>query len=150
MKELINATKQMNQILHQCEEDGDTFDTTLNKLSRVKVHGVIFPTLMLMEIIDKFAEGYKERQKKIEIPASEEEYKKEDHHPTAGCLEFLGSMPNHFARHSYIAKPKVGEFYLFPSWLTHQVYPFRSEGERRSLAFNIHFTFDAPVKGVDV
>ena len=64
MKELINATKQMNQILHQCEEDGDTFDTTLNKLSRVKVHGVIFPTLMLMEIIDKFAEGYKERQKK--------------------------------------------------------------------------------------
>ena len=76
MKELINATKQMNQILHQCEEDGDTFDTTLNKLSRVKVHGVIFPTLMLMEIIDKFAEGYKERQKKVEIPASEEELQK--------------------------------------------------------------------------
>ena len=36
MKELTNATRQMNQILHQCEEDGDTFDTTLNKLSRVK------------------------------------------------------------------------------------------------------------------
>ena len=76
MKELTDATKQINQILHQCEEDGDTFDTTLNKLSRVKVHGVIFPTLMLMEIIDKFAEGYRERQKKIEIPASEEELQK--------------------------------------------------------------------------
>jgi hypothetical protein len=48
MKELTDATRQMNQILHQCEEDGDTFDTTLNKLSRVKVHGVIFPTLMLI------------------------------------------------------------------------------------------------------
>ena len=83
-------------------------------------------------------------------PGFEEEYKKEDHHPTAGCLEFLGSMPNHFARHSYIAKPKVGDFYLFPSWLTHQVYPFRSEGERRSLAFNIHFTMDKPIKGVNV
>ena len=83
-------------------------------------------------------------------PKFDEEYKKEDHHPTAGCLEFLGSMPNHFARHSYIAKPKVGEFYLFPSWLTHQVYPFRSEGERRSLAFNIHFTMDKPIKGVNV
>ena len=59
-------------------------------------------------------------------PGFEAEYAKEDHHPTAGCLEFLGSMPNHFARHSYIAKPKVGEFYLFPSWLTHQVYPFRT------------------------
>ena len=76
MKELINATKQMNQILHQCEEDGDTFDTTLNKLSRVKVHGVIFPTLMLLEIIDKFAEGYNERQKKINIPATEDEIRK--------------------------------------------------------------------------
>ena len=83
-------------------------------------------------------------------PNFDAEYAKEDHHPTAGCLEFLGSMPNHFARHSYIAKPKVGEFYLFPSWLTHQVYPFRSEGERRSLAFNIHFTMDKPIKGVNV
>ena len=83
-------------------------------------------------------------------PKFEEEYAKEDHHKTAGCLEFLGSMPNHFARHSYIVKPKVGDFYLFPSWLTHQVYPFRSEGERRSLAFNIHFTMDKPIKGVNV
>jgi len=83
-------------------------------------------------------------------PKFEEEYKSEDHHPTAGCLEFLGSMPNHFANHSYLVKPEVGDFYLFPSWLTHQVYPFRSEGERRSFAFNVHFTLDAPVKGVDV
>ena len=65
----------------------------------------------------------------LKVPLGfEEEYKKEDHHPTAGCLEFLGSIPNHFARHSYIVKPKVGDFYLFPSWLAHQVYPFRCEG----------------------
>ena len=83
-------------------------------------------------------------------PGFDAEYAKEDHHPTAGCLEFLGSIPNHFARHSYIAKPQVRDFYLFPSWLTHQVYPFRSEGERRSLAFNIHFTMDKPIKGVNV
>ena len=83
-------------------------------------------------------------------PGFEAEYKKEDHHPTAGCLEFLGSIPNHFARHSYIAKPEVGDFYLFPSWLTHQVYPFRCEGERRSMAFNVHFSTKDPVKGLDV
>ena len=87
----------------------------------------------------------------LKVPLGfEEEYKKEDHHATAGCLEFLGSIPNHFARHSYITKPEVGDFYLFPSWLTHQVYPFRSKGERRSLAFNVHFTLDNPVKGVNV
>ena len=76
MKELTNATRQMNQILHQCEEEGDNFDTTLNKLSNVKVHEVVFPTLMLMEIIDRFAEGYKERQNKINIPSSEEDLQK--------------------------------------------------------------------------
>ena len=76
MQELINAAKKINQILHQCEEEGDNFDTTLNKLSNVKVHEVVFPTLMLMEIIDRFAEGYKERQNKINIPSSEEELQK--------------------------------------------------------------------------
>ena len=82
-------------------------------------------------------------------PGFEKEYEKEDHHPTAGCLEFLGSIPNHFANHSYLVKPEVGDFYLFPSWLTHQVYPFRSKGERRSMAFNVHFTIDGLVKGVN-
>ena len=87
----------------------------------------------------------------LKVPAGfNEEYKKEDHHPTAGCLEFLGSIPNHFARHSYIVKPEVGDFYLFPSWLSHQVYPFRCEGERRSMAFNVHFSTKEPIKGIDV
>jgi len=87
----------------------------------------------------------------LKVPAGfKAEYEKEDHHPTAGCLEFLGSIPNHFARHSYIVKPEVGDFYLFPSWLAHQVYPFRCEGERRSMAFNVHFSTKEPVKGIDV
>ena len=80
----------------------------------------------------------------------EEEYRREDHHPTVGCLEFLGSMPGHFSKHSYLVKPVIGDVYLFPSQLAHQVYPFRSEGERRSLAFNVHFSLkkqsDQPVK----
>ena len=82
----------------------------------------------------------------LKVPSGfEEEYKKEDHHPTAGCLEFLGSIPNHFARHSYVVKPKVGDFYLFPSWLAHQVYPFRCEGARRSMSFNVDFSTKEPV-----
>ena len=76
MKELMEAARKMNAILHKCEEEGDNMDVTLNKLNTVRVHGVTFPTLMLLEIIDKFAEGYKERQKKVEIPASEEELQK--------------------------------------------------------------------------
>jgi hypothetical protein len=38
---------------------------------------------------------------------------------------------------STLIKPKVGEMYVFPSWLQHMVYPFSGEGERRSLSANI-------------
>ena len=78
----------------------------------------------------------------------QKEYEKEDHHPTVGCLEFLGSVPNHFANHSYLVKPEIGDFYLFPSYLAHQVYPFRSQGERRSMSFNVHLAKGG--KGIDV
>tara|TARA_R110000765_G_scaffold115969_6_gene209090 strand:- start:3214 stop:3486 length:273 start_codon:yes stop_codon:yes gene_type:complete len=65
MKELIDAARKINKILHESEDEGVGYDTTLNKLNSVKVHGVVFPTLMLMEIIEKFLDGYVERQKKI-------------------------------------------------------------------------------------
>jgi hypothetical protein len=32
--------------------------------------------------------------------------------------------------------PVPGDLYLFPSWLRHLVYPFRGDGERRSMSFN--------------
>ena len=65
MKELADAARKINKILHEAENEGVGYDATLNKLNSVKVHGVVFPTLMLMEIIEKFLEGYVERQKKI-------------------------------------------------------------------------------------
>jgi len=33
--------------------------------------------------------------------------------------------------------PEAGRLYLFPSSLNHQVYPFKGEGERRGISFNI-------------
>ena len=75
MKELIEAAKKMNTILRECEDSGDTFDETLNRLGSIKVHGVPFPTLMLMEIIDEFAKGYSERRKK-QFDVTDEELQK--------------------------------------------------------------------------
>jgi hypothetical protein len=86
-------------------------------------------------------------------PNYEEEYRREDHYPSVGCLEFVGSVPNTFSKHSWMCKPTIGDLYLFPSWLLHQVYPFRSDGERRSMAFNIHLRSKVPGqdvgKGID-
>ena len=33
--------------------------------------------------------------------------------------------------------PEAGRLYLFPSTLNHQVYPFKGEGERRGISFNV-------------
>jgi hypothetical protein len=34
-------------------------------------------------------------------------------------------------------KPKVGDFYIFPNYLMHSVYPFKdTDEERRSISFN--------------
>jgi uncharacterized protein (TIGR02466 family) len=37
---------------------------------------------------------------------------------------------------SFAIRPKEGQLLLFPSWLEHEVEPFRGRGERISLAFN--------------
>ena len=37
----------------------------------------------------------------------------------------------------YNIQPEVGWLYLFPSSLNHQVYPFKGEGERRGISFNV-------------
>ena len=82
MQELVNAAKEINKLLQECEDEGLSYDATLAKISAVKVHGVVFPTLMLMEIIDEFVKGYAERQRKIvnddsnEIQDKYEEYSK--------------------------------------------------------------------------
>ena len=37
-----------------------------------------------------------------------------------------------------LIKPEMGKLLFFPSWVQHIVYPFRGEGERRTIAGNIN------------
>ena len=46
-----------------------------------------------------------------------------------------------FPQTEYVV-PEVGVFYLFPLWLNHVVYPFRGEGERRTISYNINVIWD--------
>ena len=39
---------------------------------------------------------------------------------------------------SFVIKPEVGKYLMFPSWLQHMVYPFEGEGERRTVAANLY------------
>ena len=60
----------------------------------------------------------------------------------AGNISFMDgrvSMPRNsppLVQHRQTFKPKVGNLFIFPSFLMHDVHPFRGEGERRSFSFN--------------
>ena len=56
MSALLKATKKINDILVKSAKSGDSMPDVLDKLSEVKVHGVVFPRIMLVELIGEFAE----------------------------------------------------------------------------------------------
>ena len=53
-----------------------------------------------------------------------------------GLLNFIEGRRSFNSRSKYTVEPKVGDFYIFPAYLMHSVYPFYGKGERRSLSFN--------------
>ncbi len=56
---------------------------------------------------------------------------------TAGCLQFIDSRSAVGVKNLFTVKPAIGDFYLWPSWMLHCVYPFKSPGIRRSIAINL-------------
>jgi len=61
-----------------------------------------------------------------------------------GCLCFNFGQSSSWDRErlrptqNVVVRPQVGRLYMFPSWMQHMVYPFRGEGERRTVAANIN------------
>jgi hypothetical protein len=54
-----------------------------------------------------------------------------------GKLVLIDGSKKILCNPTYIITPKVGEFYLFPSYMMHTVYPFSDTSEeRRSVSFN--------------
>ena len=59
-----------------------------------------------------------------------------------GKLQLIFGSPNLFSKSTFIVKPELGDFYLFPNYLMHTVYPFRgTDEERRSVSFNAQVQF---------
>ena len=71
-------------------------------------------------------------------PSLPEEYAREDHYPTVGDICWFNGQAATFSGHKHQESPKVGDIFLFPHWLAHGVYPFRTQNEeRRSVSFNL-------------
>ena len=78
----------------------------------------------------------------LKIPEGrDEEYAKEDQHPAIGDIQFIAGTPQAFNRNNLKIKPHVGDMFVFPAWLHHTAYPFRTPNqERRSISFNLIYT----------
>jgi len=75
----------------------------------------------------------------LRVPKSlPEEYAREDHYPCVGDICWFNGQAATFSGHKHQESPKVGDIFLFPHWLAHGVYPFRTKNEeRRSVSFNL-------------
>lgn len=61
-----------------------------------------------------------------------------------GNLVFIHGSPNVFCNGTFTVKPEAGDFYMFPNYLQHAVYPFTgTDEERRSVSFNAMLDADA-------
>ena len=73
--------------------------------------------------------GYLEVPKQISEP--------EDEWSSDGCIEFSYGIPTSLNNTSLLFRPQVGDFYIFPGWLNHTVYPFEGDGRRRCFSMNL-------------
>jgi len=61
-----------------------------------------------------------------------------------GKLVLIDGSKKFVCNPTYVVTPKVGDFYFFPSYMMHTVYPFSNTSEeRRSVSFNAKIDEDA-------
>ena len=62
-----------------------------------------------------------------------------------GQIEFInnscGGLTESLEISSFSIEPRIGYLYIFPARLQHIVYPFKGEGERRAVSFNMRHWF---------
>ena len=54
-----------------------------------------------------------------------------------GTIDFVNGNKMFLSDSIYNHQPKVGDVIIFPHYLMHTAYPFKSSGERRSFSFNL-------------
>ena len=66
-----------------------------------------------------------------------QEEKAETKNYAGGTLNLIHGSKQFLSKATFQIKPEVGDFYFFPNYMMHTVYPFRdTDEERRSISFN--------------
>ena len=73
----------------------------------------------------------------LKVPSTFGETFQEDKKNVNGYLVLINGQRSFMCGSKYEIKPEVGDFYIFPHYLMHTVYPFKDTNEeRRSVSFN--------------
>jgi len=74
----------------------------------------------------------------LKVPSNLGEYSQKNKDVNKnGTLSLVHGSKNFLCESTFNVAPKVGEFYFFPNYMMHVVYPFvNSDEERRSVSFN--------------
>ena len=60
-------------------------------------------------------------------------------HYAGGTLNLIHGSKQFLSKSTFQITPEVGDFYFFPNYMMHTVYPFKDTGdERRSISFNAY------------
>ena len=80
----------------------------------------------------------------LKVPSTFGEYEQSDKRNNQnGMLSLIHGSKMFLSDSTYTITPKVGDFYFFPNYLMHTVYPFSgSDEERRSISFNAYIDED--------
>ena len=68
--------------------------------------------------------GYKQRRRSLSSALN-------------GTIDFINGQRGFLSKSIYNVLPKVKDLLIFPNYLMHTAYPFKSNGERRSFSFNL-------------
>ena len=130
----IFIKKNLEKILYKAVKDY-IFKSLGKKISKIKIKNF----WVVRQFNDEynpihFHDGHISGVGYLKIPKFS---KNKKHTQTDGSIDFINGNKMLLSECIFNHQPKVGDMILFPHYLMHTAYPFKTKGERRSFSFNL-------------
>jgi len=130
----IFIKKNLEKILYKAVKDY-IFKSLGKKISKIKIKNF----WIVRQFNDEynpvhFHDGHISGVGYLKIPKF---FKHKKHTQTDGSIDFINGNKMFLSECIFNHQPKVGDMILFPHYLMHTAYPFKTKGERRSFSFNL-------------
>ena len=113
----------------------------INKTLRKKINKVFIKNFWVVRQFNNeynpvhYHDGHISGVGYLKVPKFSSKYNKKSR--TDGTIDFINGNKMFLSDSIHNHQPKIGDVILFPNYLMHTAYPFKSSGERRSFSFNL-------------